>query len=1748
MSTNKALLEKIRRRREAMRETQMDTTEELDETVEPPKKGKKKKKTTIMDETLGASMVDSYNELTGSDLSADEMADEIIDATNLAEDLKVKHKERQRALAKSLRSKQGDVQAELRNAKKQSKQKLEASLRRTQPPEGEEEGADSVDADDGGVAMPDDAAEPTPAAPVDEEKVQAEQATAPEKEAVSETRRRDSKSLASSIRDRLRSKVQSTREKAESEARDEVKPERKLRGLREKQLTTRFDDATLDERAAVLSKKWKESMKKATDEITVDKAKEQSGVISAEESLDFFTRNWDPEMEEEEKRAAEEREKEEDEKVKVGTSKEEQPTEEGEEGKEEDKEAEGEPESEEAAEKKKTKKDKKPKAEDEEPLLADDLEDEGWDMYVAVRKAEYIPYEEKRKHEDLVYFVPSMIPVPSEKKIPEDCEPRFLEEEGLFVGERPIVSLRNQNKLEDRLLHEPDGLGKKWFGEDGQVMILPNPLKEIPNRPPISEEVDPFIETIYCKAQLKEFDSRYIDGRIDMLSKYQLDVDINSISFSHHHLFGRENVLAVRLTQLYDEHLQRTKKNLVSYLTERLRALKVASSNLQESIRSQKVQGRPAQHIADQESRLRDYKNDIKQTRQQRDNEEENDRLVIKGILRTWKEIKSLRQLQRCTNTAVKLSIRREETNRKEDQYNWNQELEEELQELKDEQTEEYNRLTVQYNITMAQYQQQQQQKKEAEARKRRRERKGSQDELNEEDEEQAKSDDDILDAEDLPRPEPPTKFDERLGREQIKEKILNIRRRPGEPIIHPELSESATITPKHQCPRGEQQRRDAIEKCKIWVKVIFNNKAVCHSKAKTLNQEFKVSFAQIINILIVQWPESVRLEIYEDRGFTTDLLAEMYLIIPESTVTSENVQLEDLDFSCDHKVEHTHEGVGSGVLFDLDTNKMVSLMTTGEISCSLCWAIDSDGTTMIPTSLTANSNTAYSSMKNRDAVSAIGAAGMVDLEKLSKWIAESRLDPNDPSNADLVYLMKPMGGSDGIGLDGKLKMPDYFRLEQLQEEFNFCTDDDLSKNLRFRLLEYRDQEIQEFRSYKPIPIVEREIPTDIFVEFEKKKKEAERVKSVRELRDVESHRQQVTRYMQQVREQVLQRFRALAHQKHFSDMIVEDEVPDIATLIPKLIKLGVQRRPLRPIRKTRKKVTAQVLQGVDVKILVNVIRAFDVPVRDQETGGGETTRGARRARTAEDLVRPYVEVMFQSETYATCVADGPNPSWNEELEIDFRPPDNDFSPANLQTIRDVLYFNLFDEVVTDMSEEDIQRQTNVHRRIEKKWLGSLKVPFSTLYLNSTIEGTFKVDMPPVLLGYSHDTKNTRVDTGMGAGFEVNMSKTEQNATYITLFITIEPQLSPPEPIKEKFDTNEDEKLLDAAEHWQSELEKKFVKRQFKTMVIDMNGRAVFISRYFRSIKPPEELLSKHTSPQATAELVARYVSLIPFVSDSVAFAGIVDIWSTCDQFMKMLAGDEEEHAVLLTNYFLFLGKKAYLLIGSGIPEGNTAYVLTEEEDDFFIWNASSGEHFSYRDNYCPLHSVGCLINHENIWANIQENDQPARISFNLTNGKEWKTFFTKTFRNPGLSSVQPDTLDYYPTEQKYVLDLQDKLEKKLKEKIMEWRPRSVTRWNRHCMLAFRQILSQLEENRGKALKDQNMSELDQILGSYKMSGFPINLPFTDVEPIIDSVYSTGVHENQAKDVEFAVAVHIIPYPNSVMSVWVYIASLIRKR
>lgn len=142
-----------------------------------------------------------------------------------------------------------------------------------------------------------------------------------------------------------------------------------------------------------------------------------------------------------------------------------------------------------------------------------------------------------------------------------------------------------------------------------------------------------------------------------------------------------------------------------------------------------------------------------------------------------------------------------------------------------------------------------------------------------------------------------------------------------------------------------------------------------------------------------------------------------------------------------------------------------------------------------------------------------------------------------------------------------------------------------------------------------------------------------------------------------------------------------------------------------------------------------------------------------------------------------------------------------------------------------------------------------------------------------------------------------------------------------------------------------------------------------------------------------------------------------------------------------------------------------------------------------------------------------------------------------------------------------------------MKDKIMEWRPRQPTHWNRYCTSILKQFLPKLETSGGRDTAEGHRHELQSLLGDmrvrsrrrrglpgslpapssadrlgpcWQISGFPLHQPFSEIRPIIEAVHSTGVHNIQAPNVEFALAVYVHPYPNNVLSVWVYLASLVR--
>jgi len=109
--------------------------------------------------------------------------------------------------------------------------------------------------------------------------------------------------------------------------------------------------------------------------------------------------------------------------------------------------------------------------------------------------------------------------------------------------------------------------------------------------------------------------------------------------------------------------------------------------------------------------------------------------------------------------------------------------------------------------------------------------------------------------------------------------------------------------------------------------------------------------------------------------------------------------------------------------------------------------------------------------------------------------------------------------------------------------------------------------------------------------------------------------------------------------------------------------------------------------------------------------------------------------------------------------------------------------------------------------------------------------------------------------------------------------------------------------------------------------------------------------------------------------------------------------GDWEEHSLLLCNYLLQRGEDAYVVIGRTALDGVAMFVLSREGgiSEGMLYDSTTGAAYSTADLHCPLIAVGMVFNSSNVWANVQQADIPAHMSWALGDQTAWKRMFTET-------------------------------------------------------------------------------------------------------------------------------------------------------
>ncbi|KAH9254723.1 hypothetical protein BASA81_007274 [Batrachochytrium salamandrivorans] len=427
---------------------------------------------------------------------------------------------------------------------------------------------------------------------------------------------------------------------------------------------------------------------------------------------------------------------------------------------------------------------------------------------------------------------------------------------------------------------------------------------------------------------------------------------------------------------------------------------------------------------------------------------------------------------------------------------------------------------------------------------------------------------------------------------------------------------------------------------------------------------------------------------------------------------------------------------------------------------------------------------------------------------------------------------------------------------------------------------------------------------------------------------------------------------------------------------------LFAPRRPLNPYRIDRHEAAGSTISPDHCQIVVQVLRAHNLPVRKsaiRQPKPGLLASHHQADPIATEYVAPYVEVSFQQNTIRTATAHSQNPQWNETIGLNIDVPDDNFRPEALCETdigTQMLFINVFDEVIVDMIHDDRERATSIHHRIERSWLGSLQVPFSTIW--------------------------------------------EQT----------------------RFQSDEERRLLNHSTLWLSSLAP--LKRIVMATSLDLQGKTRLICRYIRPQEPPASL--------STIAHLRRFVSMIPYMPNRTAFGCECSLLSNTREMIEVGAANGVEHAILLCNFLLARGCNAYVVLGRGIPEGMTAYVLVQpppvETPNIFmisqpaatdpnpllnnktethshpmgqyetvatdiasrrwlVFHPVTGDEHDLNDPHIPLKEIGCIFNNENIWANIQIDTSPLKVHLRLEDLGGWKPFFGPQFRCTDMRSIQ---------------------------------------------------------------------------------------------------------------------------------------------
>ncbi|PAA60296.1 hypothetical protein BOX15_Mlig014455g1, partial [Macrostomum lignano] len=941
--------------------------------------------------------------------------------------------------------------------------------------------------------------------------------------------------------------------------------------------------------------------------------------------------------------------------------------------------------------------------------------------------------------ESKLYYYPS-----AASATPVSVEhPVNLAEEGLYVGRRPRVTEGNVLRLQSILTMKADVYESKkgWLGEDGRLRMLPDPLKDVPMRPLVPDDDDD-VQGVQAQQQHQEqlrlrqlarsefrparrWDSPF--ASLERETPWQLEVDIGGVQFLAHPLFTREHAAVSRLRQLHRRYARSEKSNFPAYFRDRIAALRREIAKLtQEAARLERSQNKNELVLQDYRNRVDAYRAELSTTRHSKIREEAAHYSLLIDLLNAWREVRDIRQELGFSVTDVRCDIEEAVQSRSEDE----QEL---LAEIRDWTEEHQSAVQAKHQLVQAEYLAQRQlyerRRADFESRRLAMEQSGMA----------------TGEFDDEPPPEPqPENVDNfvqqierlvRLGEDEFGQ-VTCRRRQPGEPLVRVRLLDNSHVTtPLNDIPEqhraAEETRRRRMESEFFYtIQIYADDKLVGPTEDVTLSSNFALHFNRIYLVEVVQPPSRIRLQLTEHRrgGFRSAVRTIGFASLPRPDSQTTRAQL---NFS---EVQFSQTGADAG-----------PAEYEGLIRSRCGWRSDSEGNILAPM------------LKVYDPQTETYVDPTPDAPKLPR-LTEMR-DPNDPAFVRLN--LNAALGQDPQQQQQQQLTGGYCRLNFFEEEFGFCSAEDLDTDLRFRALIMRDRGDIGAEQLKgaPMPafasLISKEMVENLAIGTEPKRETDVSRTRASELQKMRMRYEAKMRY---VREQVTEAFNAAKGYRTYEEVIDEAKavVVDILSLLRPLFS---RKRPLKPAREIVSRTPLLSLAMAPITLSVNIIDAIDLPSPND----------------SKQILKPFVEVTFQGNTLRTATMSGTNPDWNASLELPFRLRNATQKP---ETISDPLVLKVFNDRTYSRPAEG-QQAADVGSVVvqEKHFLGSVSIPFSTVYINEKVQGRLQLRVPDLVTGYG----------GSGAGD--GAARRRPRAPALRVFITLQPHLARPGLLQQAFDT-----------------------------------------------------------------------------------------------------------------------------------------------------------------------------------------------------------------------------------------------------------------------------------------------------------------------------------------------------------------------